>query len=37
MFCPNCGDIEMTSNAFGVFARHGLTHTCPMCGYSEKR
>lgn len=37
MFCPNCGDIEMTSNVGSAFAKRTLTHTCPVCGYSEKR
>lgn len=42
MSCPSCicddgTNVEMESNAFGVFSRRDLTHTCPSCGYSEHR
>lgn len=36
--CPNCDDaISMETDALGSRQRHNLTHTCPLCGYSETR
>lgn len=34
--CPNDGE-PMESDAYGVYSRTDLTHTCPQCGYSEHR
>lgn len=42
MSCPSCVHdndtaVEMESNAFGVFSRKNITHTCPQCGYADHR